>query len=484
MSRQNHLWDCEALAAVAGYMLNVQRIPEGAMRDWIPTRPSRCRPGLLVPVMPRRPARWRRRSPQPCRCRPQGGGGGQVPAATVLADRFAARAHTHQHEVSPGMSLVVPRPPTSSRSTARRPRGRPVSTVDDKAAVARPATAATGGGWAPAATCGAKRARPSPAGTRPARSGGRGARRLRAGRGPGQRHHPQQRLADRRDRPSGGQHRGQRSAAALPAGRPPAGLGPRTRPPTGPPPSRIAFPCGRTTRWNATSRAGARSGRCRRRPSAAWFGPGEIVSESAVKARPGSTLRHQGAADPGLPAVSSARPIRGSSRACRWTPTGCRLSYWFWRRARCRWAPSRNSRSRRATAAAARASCTCSMACPGQYRGISPAGRRAGDRAQVRPAEPGHAHRQPGAGGVRRHHHQRRAHRGRHQGVPDAPGTGADGQNEGLSAYDCWASMQEGWYRAQGHHQSRRPRPLRPPVPRPGAEIAGRHGQARRLSAR
>ncbi|WP_331326541.1 terminase gpA endonuclease subunit [Methylobacterium fujisawaense] len=40
VSRANHLWDCEALAAVAGYMLNVQRIPEGAMRDWDEDAPA------------------------------------------------------------------------------------------------------------------------------------------------------------------------------------------------------------------------------------------------------------------------------------------------------------------------------------------------------------------------------------------------------------------------------------------------------------
>lgn len=34
IARANHLWDCEALAAVAGYMLNVQRMPAGMLRDW------------------------------------------------------------------------------------------------------------------------------------------------------------------------------------------------------------------------------------------------------------------------------------------------------------------------------------------------------------------------------------------------------------------------------------------------------------------
>ena len=39
ISTANHFLDAEALAAAAGYLLNVQRIPEGAMRDWDETAP-------------------------------------------------------------------------------------------------------------------------------------------------------------------------------------------------------------------------------------------------------------------------------------------------------------------------------------------------------------------------------------------------------------------------------------------------------------
>jgi phage terminase large subunit GpA-like protein len=39
ISRENHWLDAEALAACAGYLLNVQRIPDGVMRDWDETAP-------------------------------------------------------------------------------------------------------------------------------------------------------------------------------------------------------------------------------------------------------------------------------------------------------------------------------------------------------------------------------------------------------------------------------------------------------------
>ncbi|WP_026190759.1 terminase gpA endonuclease subunit [Methylobacterium sp. WSM2598] len=39
VSRDNHWLDSEALAAAAGYLLNVQRIPDGVMRDWDETAP-------------------------------------------------------------------------------------------------------------------------------------------------------------------------------------------------------------------------------------------------------------------------------------------------------------------------------------------------------------------------------------------------------------------------------------------------------------
>ena len=39
----NHYLDCEALAAAAGRLLNVERIPEGVMRDW-DGRPRRAHP--------------------------------------------------------------------------------------------------------------------------------------------------------------------------------------------------------------------------------------------------------------------------------------------------------------------------------------------------------------------------------------------------------------------------------------------------------
>ena len=40
VSEHNHFLDCEALAAAAGRLLNVERIPEGARRDWDDKAPA------------------------------------------------------------------------------------------------------------------------------------------------------------------------------------------------------------------------------------------------------------------------------------------------------------------------------------------------------------------------------------------------------------------------------------------------------------
>lgn len=92
VSRQNHYWDTEALCAVAGYLLNVQRIPEGAMRDWDPDAPEPLPAGPLVPVMP---------EPKPVAPEPAAAPAPPVPPKAAvaakslrdsLADRFAARS--------------------------------------------------------------------------------------------------------------------------------------------------------------------------------------------------------------------------------------------------------------------------------------------------------------------------------------------------------------------------------------------------------
>ncbi|WP_244424713.1 terminase gpA endonuclease subunit [Methylobacterium nodulans] len=52
ISAENHFLDCEALAAAAGYLLNVQRIPEGVMRDWDDTAPPPLPAAGSAPQVP------------------------------------------------------------------------------------------------------------------------------------------------------------------------------------------------------------------------------------------------------------------------------------------------------------------------------------------------------------------------------------------------------------------------------------------------
>ena len=80
IERDNHFLDCEALAAAAGRMLNVERIPEGVVREWDREAPPllSVEPGMKVadrpapaPIAPAKPEKDLRSS---------------------MADRFAERA--------------------------------------------------------------------------------------------------------------------------------------------------------------------------------------------------------------------------------------------------------------------------------------------------------------------------------------------------------------------------------------------------------
>ncbi|MGF3022650.1 terminase gpA endonuclease subunit [Methylobacterium aquaticum] len=82
--------NCEALAAAAGYLMNVQRIPEGVMRDWDDTAPAPLPPGLdappPLPVTVREPPPEAALASPPPQAPPQA-----VAAAKSLRDSLAAR---------------------------------------------------------------------------------------------------------------------------------------------------------------------------------------------------------------------------------------------------------------------------------------------------------------------------------------------------------------------------------------------------------
>lgn len=77
-SKQNHFLDCEALCAVAGHVLNVQRIPPGTVRDW----------GGEEPEKPREKPRPRKDDDEPDEPTPKPSG----PSSGSLRSRFSGHS--------------------------------------------------------------------------------------------------------------------------------------------------------------------------------------------------------------------------------------------------------------------------------------------------------------------------------------------------------------------------------------------------------
>lgn len=100
ITRDNHYLDCEALAAAAGYLLNVQRIPEGVLRDWDETAPPPLPaagddvsppPAMPVPLI-RRADAPPVPAPPPAPVSPAKAAAAQRALRDALAARMSARA--------------------------------------------------------------------------------------------------------------------------------------------------------------------------------------------------------------------------------------------------------------------------------------------------------------------------------------------------------------------------------------------------------
>lgn len=179
----------------------------------------------------------------------------------------------------------------------------------------------------------------------------------------------------------------------------------------------------------------------------AWFGPGEIVSECAVKQRPGGLYATKVRLIPAYrlsQRTSYPRLVQGVQMDADWMPT----SYWFWRRQMPLGAEqeieieARNARGRPRIN-------HVFDGVPGQFRGISPlvsaleTARKFDQLSQA--TLTANLVRAVFAATITSDEPTEDAIKGFL-----TPQEQARMEAENLSAYDAWASMQEGWYRHKG----------------------------------